>query len=270
MERRDGRGRTALVTGASAGIGKAFAETLAARGYDLVLTARRLDRLDALADELGAAHGIRAVPVAQDLADPLAPERLCQTLTERNLRVDLLVNNAGYGVPGRFARTDWRAQRDFIQVLVTAVAELTHRLLPTMVERRWGRVINVASLAALVPAAPGHTLYAASKAFLVKFSESLAGEVLADGVHVTAVCPGFTYSEFHDVTGTRDQMRAMPRWMWSDARDVAEQGYAAVMAGRPVAVTGRVNQAIAFGAKHLPSAVAHAAIRRSASSYRRL
>lgn len=270
MDAAEGRGRTALVTGASAGIGKAFAEALAARGYELVLTARRRDRLEDLAHALGRAHDINVTPHADDLADPAAPDRLCAGLADRGMRVDLLVNNAGYGVPGRYVNTGWRTQADFIQVLVTAVAELTHRLLPGMVERRWGRVINVASLAALVPAAPGHTLYAASKAFLVKFSEALAGEVLADGVHVTAVCPGFTYSEFHDVTGTRDQMGSMPRWMWSDARDVAEEGYAAVMAGRPVAVTGRVNQAIAFGAKHLPSAVAHAAIRRSARSYRKL
>ena len=121
-----------------------------------------------------------------------------------------------------------------------------------------------------MPAAPGHTLYAASKAFLVKFSEALAGEVAADGVHVTAVCPGFTRSEFHDITGVRAQVNAIPRWMWSDARDVVEAGYAAVMTGRPVAVPGRVNRAIAFGVRHLPSALAHAAIRRSARRYRKL
>lgn len=266
----EGQGRTALVTGASAGIGTAFAELLAARGYDLVITARRADRLEALADRLGAAHGVRATCLPADLAEPDAPERLCQILRESGHVVDLLVNNAGYGVPGRYVRTDWRTQRDFIQVLVTAVAELTHRLLPGMIERRWGRVLNIASLAALVPAAPGHTLYAASKAFLVKFSESLAGEVIDQGVHVTAVCPGFTYSEFHDVTGTRAQVGTMPRWMWSDACDVAEQGYLASMAGRPVVVTGRVNRAIAFGAKHLPEVVTHAAMRRSAGSFRKL
>jgi uncharacterized protein len=264
------RRRTALVTGASAGIGKAFADVLAAQGHDLVLTARRADRLDAVAQALSAAHGVRATALPADLADPAAPEALCRQVAALGIDVDVLVNNAGYGVPGRYASTDWRLQRDFIQVLVTAVAELTHRLLPGMLERKWGRVINVASLAALVPAAPGHTLYAASKAFLVKFSEALAGEVEADGVHVTAVCPGFTYSEFHDVTGTRDQVSTMPRWMWSDARHVAEEGVAAVMAGRPIVVTGGVNRAIAFGAKHLPSALAHAAIRRSARKFRKL
>jgi short-subunit dehydrogenase len=205
-----------------------------------------------------------------DLADPEAPAALVAALEAHGLNVDVLVNNAGYGVPGRYASTDWTRQRDFLQVLVTAVAELTHRLLPGMLERRWGRVVNVASLAAHVPAAPGHTLYAASKAFLVKFSEALAGECAVEGVHVTAVCPGFTYSEFHDVTGTRAQVSTMPRWMWSDARDVALEGYAAVMAGTPVAVTGRVNRAIALGARYLPAVVTSAAVRRSARSFRKL
>lgn len=267
---QEGRGRTALVTGASAGIGKAFAELLAEHGYDLVLTARRADRLEALAAALAAAHGIRAVSLPADLADPAAPAALCEAVHQRGLAVDVLVNNAGYGVPGKYVRTSWQQQADLIQVLVTAVAELTHRLLPGMIARGFGRVVNVASLAALVPAAPGHTLYAASKAFLVKFSEALAGEVRADGVHVTAVCPGFTYSEFHDVTGTRARVNTMPRFMWTDARHVAEDGYAAVMAGRAVHVVGRVNRAIAFGAKHMPAAITDAAMRRSASRFREL
>lgn len=268
--RREGDGRLALVTGASAGIGKAFAEVLAERGYGLVLTARRADRLEALAQALRAAHGVAVHVLPLDLADPQASERLCQWLDAQGLAVDVLVNNAGYGVPGRYVRTSWAAQRDFLQVLVTAVAELTHRLLPGMIARGWGRVINVASLAALVPAAPGHTLYAASKAFLVKFSEALAGEVRDEGVHVTAVCPGFTYSEFHDVTGTRAQVSTMPRFLWIDARHVAEDGYAAVMHGRAVRVVGRVNRAIAFGARHMPAPITDAAMRRSAKRFRKL
>lgn len=266
----EGTGRTALVTGASAGIGAAFAAHLAARGYDLVLTARRADRLEALAADLRTRFGIAVLVLPADLADPAAPAALCDRLTAAGRHIDVLVNNAGYGVAGRYAATDWRVQRDFLQVLVTAVAELTHRLLPGMVTRGWGRVINVASLAALVPAAPGHTLYAASKAFLVKFSESLHGEVRAAGVHVTAVCPGFTRSEFHDVTGTRAQVSRMPAWMWLDAEAVAVDGYDAVMAGKPIRVTGRVNQAIATAAKHLPSIVVDAAVRRSAGAYRKL
>jgi hypothetical protein len=267
---QEGRGHTALVTGASAGIGKAFAELLAGRGYDLVLTARRADRLEALAAALSAAHGISAHAVPADLADHAAPAALCDQIRGRGVVVDVLVNNAGYGVPGRYVATGWQQHADFLQVLVTAVAELTHRLLPPMIERRWGRVVQVASLAALVPAAPGHTLYAASKAFLLKFTEALAPEVAPHGVHVTALCPGFTHTEFHDVTGTRAQVSTMPRWMWSDAHEVVQAGYDAVMAGRRVVVPGRVPRALAFGAKHLPDAVVQAAVRRSASRYRKV
>ena len=266
---QDGSGRTALVTGASAGIGKAFAELLAERGYDLVITARRADRLEVLAETL-TRRGTTVHVLPADLADRAAPAALCAALQARGLTVDVLVNNAGYGVPGRYVRTSWTQQADFLQVLVVAVAELTHRLLPPMIERRWGRIVQIASLAALVPAAPGHTLYAASKAFLVKFTEALAPEVAADGVHVTAVCPGFTLTEFHDVIGTRAQVSTMPRWLWQDAREVVQEGYDAVMAGRSLVVTGRTNRTLALGAKHLPGALARAAVRRSASRFRKL
>lgn len=267
---REGLGRTALVTGASAGIGQAFAELLAARGYAVVLTARRVDRLEQVAAALRERWGVAAYVEPADLSDPAAPEALCRRLADRGLAIDVLVNNAGYGVAGRFLATEWPRHREFLQVMVTAVAELTHRLLPGMVARRWGRVINVASLAGLVPAAAGHTLYGASKALLVKFSEALAAEVRADGVHVTAVCPGFTYSEFHDVSGTRARVSRMPRWLWLDAREVAEDGYAAVMAGRPLSVTGRVNRTIAFLAKHLPQAVVDRVVRRTSGAYRKV
>lgn len=266
---REGTGRTALVTGASAGIGRAFAVHLAARGYDVVLVARRVDRLESLASELQTAHGIRAHVLPEDLADPGAPARLEAALTARQLRIDVLVNNAGYGVPGRYAHTAWADQSAFLQVLVTAVADLTHRLLPGMLERGYGRIINVASLAAHVPAAAGHTLYAAAKAFVVKFSEALHEETRAQGVHVSASCPGFTYSEFHDVTGTREQMRNMPGWMWQQAEPVVAESYEAVMAGRPVAITGRVNRLLARAARYAPEALSRGIVRRMGKDFRK-
>lgn len=261
--------RTALVTGASAGIGKAFAEVFAANGFDLAITARREDRLRALATSLQQRHGARVHVFPADLEDRLAPERLCGQLAAAGLTIDALVNNAGYGVPGVFARTDWRQQADFLQVLVVAVAELTHRLLPGMIERRYGRIINVASLAGLLPGAAGHTLYAASKAFVIRFSESLSNEVAQHGVHVTAVCPGFTFSEFHDVTGTREMVSRMPSFMWLDADTVARQGFEAVMAGRPVYVTGRVNRTIAALGRLLPQRLVYALNRRASGVYRK-
>jgi short-subunit dehydrogenase len=265
----DGRTRrTALVTGASAGIGQAFAEVFAANGFDLVAVARREDRLRALAADVERRFGTRTHVIVEDLVDRAAPERLCLRIARDGIVVDALVNNAGFGVKGSFSKTDWREQGDLLQILVVAVAEVTHRLLPGMMERGYGRVVNVASLAGLLPGPPGHTLYAAAKSFVIRFSESLAAEVHDRGVHVTAVCPGFTFSEFHDVNQTRDIVSRLPGFMWLDAPTVAQQGYDAVMAGKVVHVTGRVNTAIATFSRLLPYRAAYALNRRASSRYR--
>ena len=235
---REGDGKTALVTGASSGIGKAYAELLAEKGYGLILTARRRERLDALADDLGKRHGVATQVVVADLAEPEASARIVAALG--GARVDVLVNNAGYGVAGSYTSVPWADHQAFMQVLVMAVCDLTYRLLPGMVERGWGRIINIASVAGMVPSPAGHTLYGASKAFVIRFSEALAAENASRGVNVTAVCPGFTYSEFHDVLGTRDRMNKMPRMLWLDAPTVAREGYDAVMNGDAVVVNGRI------------------------------
>ena len=261
--------RRALVTGASSGIGLAFARVLAERGYDLVLTARRQDRLQALADELSARHSIRVEVEPIDLAEPGASRRLLANLDARSIAVDVLINNAGFGVPGSYVNTTWSEQQRFLQVLVVAVAELAHGVLPGMMERKWGRIVNIASLAGLLPGVAGHTLYGASKAFLVTFSESLALEAAPNGVHVTASCPGFTLTEFHDVTGTRDKVSRLPKFMWLDADEVARSSYDAVMAGVPVFVPGRLNRSIATLARVLPKAVVRAAMTGTAGRYRK-
>jgi short-subunit dehydrogenase len=266
----DGTGRVALVTGASAGIGLAFARVLAAHGYDLILTARREDRLSALAAELTAHHHIRTFVEPCDLAQPGAVERLIATIHARGLPIDVLINNAGYGVPGSYVKTTWEEQQKFLQVLVVAVSELAHRVLPPMIERRWGRIINVASLAGLLPGVAGHTLYAASKAFVITFSESLALEGAAYGVHVTASCPGFTLTEFHDVIGTRDKVSKMPGFMWLDPERVARESYDAVMAGVPVYVPGRINRSIGTLARMLPKPLVMAVMKGTASRYRKI
>lgn len=266
---REGVGRTALVTGASAGIGQAFAELLAARGYGLVLTARRRDRLEALAVTLGQRHGVAVHVVVADLADPAAPAAIVSDLEARRIQVDLLVNNAGYGLPGKFNRPAWADHDRFLRVMVTSVCELTYRLLPGMIERRWGRIINVASLAGHLPAPAGHTLYAASKAFLIRFSEALHAERAAGGIHTTALCPGFTYSEFHDVTGTRAQVSRMPAVLWMDAPTVVAHGYDAVMRGEPVHISGRVNRAVAWLARVLPPRLARRMVGATGNRFRR-
>ena len=240
------------MTGASAGIGVAFAEVFAANGFDLILAARRIDRLEAVAAGLRTSYGRVVHVIPADLAEPGAVERLCRTLGGRGLTVDALVNNAGYGVPGLLTTPGWERQRDLLQVLVGAVVELTYRLLPGMLARGYGRIVNVSSLAGLIPAPAGHTLYPAAKSFVMRFSEALAEETRGKGVHVTALCPGFTVSEFHDVTGTRPSVSKLPSVMWMDAPSVARAGFDAVMAGIPVHVPGRVNRVIAFVARHTP------------------
>ena len=196
--------RWALVTGASAGIGAEFARQLAERGASLVITARRLDRLEALAAELREKYGVRVECIAADLAQTNAVDEICAEIDRRGIRVDILINNAGYGVAGSFLTPSWQTHADPSSVLMTAPCELAYKLLPGMRERGYGRIANIASLAGHMPGSAGHTLYAASKAFLIKFSQSLALENIAKGVKVCAICPGFTYSEFHDVVGTRE------------------------------------------------------------------
>ena len=261
--------RTALITGASSGIGEAFAEEFAAHGFDLVITARREDRLRAVADRLEQRHRVRVLVFVADHARRDTPERLCAEIASRGLTIDVLVNNAGYGVAGKFVASPWERHDDMLQVMVTGLAELTHRLLPGMLERGYGRIINVASLAGLVPAPAGHTLYAASKALVIKFSEALSHEVRSRGVHVTAVCPGFTYTEFHDVLGTRDQMNKLPSWMWMDSPTVARQGFEAVMAGTPIYINGRANRTIALLVRYLPQRLVKVISRRFGRSYRK-
>lgn len=242
----------ALVTGASAGIGTAFARDLAARGHDLILTARRAERLQALAAELTAAHGIACTVLTADLDRPHAPDELVAAIHARGLSVDLLVNNAGYSLPGYFLDQPWDKHRDFMQIMVSAPIQLSLLLLPGMVERGRGGIVNIASVAGLIPGSAGHTLYAAAKAFLIKFSQSLALEYRGRGVNTCAVCPGFTWSEFHDVNGSRPLMNKLPSWMWLQPDRVAKEGIDALMAGKVVQVSGGVYKLIHLMTKLLP------------------
>jgi uncharacterized protein len=255
-----------LITGASAGIGAAFAEAYAQRGFDLVLTARRKDRLDAMAASLRQAHGAQSQVIAADLADPAAPAAILAQAGE----LDGLVNNAGYGLPGAFATTAWADQAAFIQVMMTAPAALCHGAIPGMLARKRGRIINVASLAGIVPSGPGHTLYGASKAFLIRMSQSLNAECRSAGVHVSALCPGFTYSEFHDVNGTRGAVSKMPKWMWQTAEQVVEEGIRGVDAGKPVVVSGFANRRLAWLSKALPDWLGLALVAGQSKNFRRL
>ncbi|MBM4104698.1 MAG: SDR family oxidoreductase [Phycisphaerae bacterium] len=243
--------RLALVTGASAGIGESFAELLAERGFDLCLVARRLDRLESLAGRLAKDHGVEASAIAADLADPEAPERVVRAVADRGRAVDVLVNNAGYGLRQRFADASWSAQSEFLAVMTRAPLHLMRLVLPGMLARRWGRIVNVASLAAFAAEPPGST-YPATKQFLVSASRGIWLAHRRSGVHVTASCPGFTTTEFHDVLGVRESMNSLPRFMWQSSRAVVEESWRAVERNQPVVVTGAFNKVLAAAMHFLP------------------
>ena len=236
----------ALVTGASAGLGEHFARQLAKDGYDLLLTARRADRLDALARELGT---IRVETVALDLAEPDAPARLMEQANTRGVTVDLLVNNAGYGVRGDFAGSDAAAQAGMIDLNCRSLVALAHAVLPGMLERRDGGILNVASTAAFQPG-PWMAVYYASKAFVLSFSEALHEEVRARGVRVAALCPGPTRTEFADRAGMGDM--AVFERLAAGPEGVVRDGLAAVRANQAVKVSGAANWLAAESTRFAP------------------
>jgi len=255
-----------LITGASSGIGEAIAREYSRRGKALILVARRTGRLEALATELGV--NAPCTVITCDLAQPDAPQRLFEQTQARGLFVDTLVNNAGYGVPGRYLSRDWKTHGDFLQVMIVAIGELTHLYLPAMEAAGRGRILNIASLAGLVPASAGHTMYGATKAWLIRFSECLALECAPRGIHVTALCPGFTYSEFHDVNGMRAKISQLPKFLWLSSEQVAKIGVDAVEAGKTRVVTGFANKVVAFICKYLPDALARALVASKSKDFR--
>jgi short-subunit dehydrogenase len=229
----------ALVTGASAGLGAEFARQLAARGHDLLLVARREERLHELARELGAAHGVRIDVLAADLAEREAPARIEAFVRERGLHVDWLVNNAGAAGPDLLADRDWSAQARFFELMMLSVAQICHRFIPPMRERGSGRVINVSSFAGRL-SRPAGANYGPAKAYLVALSEELALILRGSGVNVCALCPGFTHTEFHEAAGLMEMKRSLPGFVWYDAETVVREGIAAVERGAPIWISGRL------------------------------
>ncbi|MFQ6328300.1 SDR family NAD(P)-dependent oxidoreductase [Nocardia sp. CWNU-33] len=236
-------GKTALVTGASSGIGAEFAAALAARGHDLVLVARSLDRLESLAAQLRDRHGVRVEVIGQDLAEPDAAARIANELAARRLSIDTLVNNAGFGSAGRFEELAADREHDQLMVNVVALAGLTRRLLPGMLERGSGEIVNVASTAAFQPA-PYFATYASGKAFVLNFSLSLWSEYRDRGIKVLAVCPGPTETEFFDVVGTRKAAIGAP---FGSAEGVVGSALRALERNKGYVVPGAGN----FASAHL-------------------
>ena len=251
------RNSTALITGASAGIGAEVAGELARRGHGVVLVARRKQRLNELARELSAEYGIRAETIASDLSKPASRARIPGRITELGLDVDILVNNAGFATGGAFAKSDPGRELEQVQVLVETVVALTSAFLPQMVERRRGAILNVASTAAMQPL-PYAAGYSAAKAYVLTFSEAIHQEVAGQGVTVTALCPGPVDTEFWDVAdwqvaGGRSFEKAFPAKV--SAPDVARAGVEGLDAGRRVVVPGLPMRAAMLAARYVPHAV---------------
>ncbi len=242
------RGRTALVTGASAGIGAAMARALATRGADLVLVARRGDRLTVLAEECRA-HGVRAVAAPADLADPAAREALAAAHPE----VDLLINNAGLGIYGAFDQTEWDRTERLLAVNVIALTHLSRLYAPVMAARGFGRILQVASVVGFLPV-PLFAAYAASKAYVVSLGRAMDAELAPRGVRVSVLCPGGTATEFFDVARGPDAAGHHPRRMMS-AEVVARIGLDALASGRTLVVAGGTNAAAVFALRFAPRAL---------------
>ncbi|HEX6964176.1 MAG TPA: SDR family oxidoreductase [Gemmatimonadaceae bacterium] len=247
------RRQTALITGASGGIGYELAVLFARDGFDLVLVARSVPKLETLARELSTAYGTRALVLAADLSRREAPEEIVRRLAELGITIDILVNNAGVGLAGPFADTDPAAELAMLQLNVGALVSLTKLLLPGMIEGGRGRILNVASTAAFVPG-PYMAGYYASKAYILSFSEALAHELDGTGVTVTTLAPGPTRTGFqaaaHMQTSRLFRVANVMR-----AADVARVGYRGLMAGKRLVVPGLFNKLLAAGARFVPRSV---------------
>ena len=239
-----------LITGASSGIGLELARTFARNGHDLVLVARSASKLDTLAAELIAAHGIRASVITADLSERTAPEMIYNTLRQQGIAVDVLVNNAGFGDFGFFVESDWAKTAQMIDLNITALTHLTHLFLPDMVARKSGRVMNVASTASFQPG-PLMAVYYATKSYVLFFSEAIGNELKGTGVTVTALCPGPTESGFQAAAALEDSKLVKGKKMPSSA-EVAEYGYRETMRGTAVAVHGFMNNLFAFAPRLVP------------------
>jgi len=249
-----GTRRTALVTGASSGFGREFARLFAADGFDVALVARTGAVLEELAQEVEMRHGVTAHVLPFDLARPLGPAHVMHELAARGVRVDALVNCAGFNRFGPFAESDERRVLDLLQVNMTALTHLTRLALPGMIQRGWGRVVNLSSNAALQPG-PLMAEYVASKAYVLSLSIALAEEVRGTGVRVTALCPGPTRSGFQRAAAMEDSRVVVGRDL-PEAAEVAAWGYRQVKRGRPYAVQGSPWQALAFATRLLPRTTA--------------
>lgn len=231
--------RTALITGASAGLGVEFARQLAARGFGLLLVARRQDKLEEVAKSIRENHGVDVTVFPADLSRRDAPREIFDFCQDRGLEIDYLVNNAGSAGPSLLEEPDWAPQAAFLELMMISAPHLCHYFIPPMKARNFGRVVNVASFAGRI-ARPAGGHYGPSKAYLVALSEELALMLRGTNVHVSALCPGFTHTDFHAVAGLEEMKSALPGLVWYSAETVVREGLEAVEKNKPIMVSGRI------------------------------
>ncbi len=250
---KDSPGKTALITGASTGIGRDLAELFARDGHHLVITARNESLLQELAGKLRDQYHVKVDVIAQDLSVPGGPQRIFEQLQSKP--IDYLVNNAGFGTHGPFAQSDLPTELAMLQLNIVALTHLTRLLLPPMLQRRGGRIMNVASVAGFLPG-PLMAAYFATKAYVLSFSEALSGEVAGGGVTVTALCPGATITEFQKRAGIESS--ALFKMNAMSSTTAARIGYKAMMNGRRCVVTGLSNKFSVLGLRFIPRRMAAA------------
>ncbi len=242
-------GQTALITGASSGIGYELTKRLARDGVNLVLVARNAPQLAKIADELRGSSQVTVTVIPKDLSQPTAAEEIYRELQSQGMAVDILVNNAGFAVYGPFWETDAQKELQMMQVHMVTLTHLTKLFLPGMMQRHWGKILNLGSTAAFVPG-PRAAVYCASKAYVLSFSEALAEELRDSGVTVTALCPGPTKTEFAERAQLTDTKLFQGRLL--SAAEVAQAGYRALMRGRPSTVVGMANKLMTFSLRFTP------------------
>jgi uncharacterized protein len=250
--------KTALITGASGGLGKEFARIHASKGGNLVLVARSADKLEALKFELEKQYGVSVYVIGKDLSDQYAPKTVYDELKAKQIQVDYLINNAGFGDFGLFAETEWEKQLDMINVNVTCLTYMTRLFLPEMIKNKSGKILNIASTAAFQPG-PTMSVYFATKAYVLSFSEAIANELKGTGVTVTALCPGATETGFK-VAAALDNSNLFKGNQIATSKEVAEFGYHKMMEGKTVVIHGVMNnlmaQSVRFAPRNMVTAIA--------------
>ena len=245
----------ALVTGASSGIGLEIARSLARRGYNIILTARSKDKLKALAKEISDNFKVKTSVYPCDLSDKKSPDKIFKFCELNKYNVSVLVNNAGFANPDKFHRTSMEDEERFIRVLGTSVIALTKLFLNEMLDKRHGRIMIVSSVAAFAPTSVIQSLYGPIKTFMNRFSDSININYNHLGITSTALCPGFTVTEFHTASGVQDEMDRVPSFLKFSAERIAKDGVEAMFAGKPICVPTMTYKILVFMLKNFPASI---------------